>query len=577
MNINQHVVVPQKQGETGRTVLFVSELPENITEEDLSNFFSEYKDSIFMTQINNKFGNSRGLDSFHPRVLNATVIFKDHKKADDARRNLNMRKLRGKTIRIMWHERDNNIRYNTQGNLFIKNIPLDVKARQFYEKFLQFGDIISAKLIEDEEGNHNGYGYVSYYENESADNAIKTLNDKEVWPGSVLEVARFQKKNERFSNNKLSMNKNLYVKNIPDNFVEADLKSLFAKHGNITWTKILVDTNQRKSAIVSLDSEEDAHKAKEALNNHTIGEFTLYVDSLQKKSDRQRILSSKINENNSILNSQFKNCNLHIKNLPDKCTETQLHDEFSKYGEIKSLKIPKYILVSKIGTNLKEETVSRGFGYVCFFNQDSAKKAKEEMNGKLLSVFSEAKRPLLIDFFQPKIERKNILLKYQQQFNPNARQQMPLMNPMSAFTNQFNMNMPFNAANPIIPPHKQPKNASIYQPNMSFEKVRGMAKPIPTHQPQFTPVKKDDDPDLAYYNSIEEESAKKEYLGEFIFKKISNHPLNHSKGFTIDIIGKITGMILGIDDLSEILDICRNHENLTSRIVEALSLLNIKL
>ena len=59
MNMNQQqVVVPQKQGETARTVLFVSELPENITEEDLQNFFIDYKDAIFMTQINNKFSNS---------------------------------------------------------------------------------------------------------------------------------------------------------------------------------------------------------------------------------------------------------------------------------------------------------------------------------------------------------------------------------------------------------------------------------------------------------------------------------------------------------------------------------------
>jgi len=566
----QQVVVPQKQGETGRTVLFVSELPENITEEDLQNFFSEYKDSIFMIQINNKFGNSRGVDSFHPRALNATIIFKDHKKADDARKNLNMRKLRGKTIRIMWHERDNNVRYNTQGNLFIKNIPLDINARQFYEKFLQFGDIISAKLIEDEEGNHNGYGYVSYYNNESADSAISNLNNKEIWPGAKLEVARFQKKNERFSAaaNKLSMNKNLYVKNIPDNFNDADLKNLFGKHGNVTWSKILLDANQRKSAIISMETEDAANKAREALNNHAIGEATLYVDSLQKKSDRQRILSSKIHENNSILNSQFKNCNLHIKNLPEKCTEKQLSEEFSKYGEIKSLKIPKYILVTKVGNQLKEEIVSRGFGYVCFFNPESANKAKEEMNNQVLSSFSESKRPLLIDFFMPKVERKNILLKCQQQFNPNGRQQMPLMNPMS-FGAPNQMGMPFGMGHPMM--NKPGKNASIYQ---QAPVQRGMPKPIPTQMPpQF--VKKEDEPDIAYYNSIEDDSAKKEYLGEFIFKKISNHALNQSKGFTIDVIGKITGMILGIDDLNEILDICRNNENLTARIVEALSLLNI--
>jgi polyadenylate-binding protein len=564
----QQVVVPQKQGETGRTVLFVSELPESITEEDLQNYFSEFKDSIFMTQINNKFGGSRGVDAFHPKALNATVIFKDHKRADEARKSLNMRKLRGKTIRIMWHERDNNIRYNTQANLFVKNIPLEIKAREFYEKFLQFGDIISTKLIEDEEGNHNGYGYVSYYNAESADSAIASLNNNEVWPGSKLEVARFQKKNERFSANKLSMNKNLYVKNLPESYKEADLKALFGKHGNVTWSKILVDLNLRKSAILSMETEDAANKAREALNNFAVDDSTLFVDSLQKKSDRQRILSSKIHENNSILNSQFKNCNLHIKNLPEKCSEKQLSDEFAKFGEIKSLKIPKYILVTKSGNELKEEIVSRGFGYVCFYNAEAAKKAKDDMTNQVLPCFPESKRPLLIDFFMPKFERKNILLKYQQQFNPNARQQMPLMNPMTAFSGQSPMNVPF-MGHPMMP---KPKNASIYQAPAAG---RSGPKPIPASQPQFAPIKKDDDPDLAYYNSIEDDSAKKEYLGEFIFKKISNHHLNQSKGLTIDVIGKITGMILGIDDLAEILDICKNNDNLTGRIVEALSLLNL--
>ena len=269
---------------------------------------------------------------------------------------------------------------------------------------------------------------------------------------------------------------------------------------------------------------------------------------------------------------------MHIKNLPEKCTEKQLNDEFAKYGEVKSLKIPKYILVTKVGNQLKEECVSRGFGYVCFHSQEAAKKAKEEMNNQVLSSFPDSKRPLLIDFFMPKFERKNILLKCQQQFNPNSRQQMPLMNPMTAFGAPHQMNMPFGMGHPMMNKQGGAKNTSIYQQQPAMQNRSGLPKPIPTNpQAQFAPIKKDDDPDLAYYNSIEDDSAKKEYLGEFIFKKISNHNLNQSKGFTIDVIGKITGMILGIDDLSEILDICRNHDNLTARIVEALQLLNIKM
>ena len=67
--------------------------------------------------------------------------------------------------------------------------------------------------------------------------------------------------------------------------------------------------------------------------------------------------------------------------------------------------------------------------------------------------------------------------------------------------------------------------------------------------------------------------AKKDYIGEFLFKKIEQHPIAHEKNFTIDIIGRITGMILGIDDIKEIYEITTNYENLTARINEALSLI----
>ena len=84
---------------------------------------------------------------------------------------------------------------------------------------------------------------------------------------------------------------------------------------------------------------------------------------------------------------------------------------------------------------------------------------------------------------------------------------------------------------------------------------------------------KEDEPSLEYLDSIETIEGKKDYLGEFLFKKIEQHPLAHEKNFTIDIIGRITGMILGIEDIREIYEITTNYQSLTSRINEALHLL----
>ena len=83
----------------------------------------------------------------------------------------------------------------------------------------------------------------------------------------------------------------------------------------------------------------------------------------------------------------------------------------------------------------------------------------------------------------------------------------------------------------------------------------------------------EDEPNMKYLESLETLDAQREYIGEFLFRKIEKHPIAHEKAFTIDIIGRITGMILGIEDIKEIYDITTNHESLTSRINEALSLL----
>ena len=46
------------------------------------------------------------------------------------------------------------------------------------------------------------------------------------------------------------------------------------------------------------------------------------------------------------------------------------------------MKIPKYILVTKVGKVFKEFPISKLFGYVCFINQESAEKAIAELNGQ---------------------------------------------------------------------------------------------------------------------------------------------------------------------------------------------------
>ena len=366
--------------ESQKTVLFISELPDNILDAELKEFFSAYEQDIYMIQIDR---NQKMYDLFNSRKPKATIYFKSHEKAKEARNELNMKRLKGKALNIMWHERDNSIRYNNEANLFVKGISQNASPRDIYELFAKYGEIISCKICEDEDGNLLGYGYINYYNLESAEKAILNLN-KNKFMDSELEVEHFKKMNERF---KAPLeNKSIYIKNIPSSVKTIDeLKKVFSKYGKISWGEIYQDNSERPYAILDFETVEGANKAKEEMSDKKLNpsdETGLYVDFLQRRSERKRMLTTKIGDINNKLNQEYKNCNLYVKNLPYDLTEEKMKEIFSKSGEVKSVKISKFLLVTKVKDKFEEFLTSHGYGFVCYTTEEGAKKAIEEFNGK---------------------------------------------------------------------------------------------------------------------------------------------------------------------------------------------------
>ncbi len=80
--------------------------------------------------------------------------------------------------------------------------------------------------------------------------------------------------------------------------------------------------------------------------------------------------------------------------------------------------------------------------------------------------------------------------------------------------------------------------------------------------------------DLESFNKIESEEDKREFLGEQIFKAIENSPFAIENKLDYDIIGKITGMIIGLPDINEVIHILSVENSLNERIKEGYNLLN---
>lgn len=73
--------------------------------------------------------------------------------------------------------------------------------------------------------------------------------------------------------------------------------------------------------------------------------------------------------------NQAMNKKLYVGSLPFSTTEEELHELFSSYGPITSVRI----------VTEKFTGMSKGFGFVEMENADDAKKAIEGLNGKALN------------------------------------------------------------------------------------------------------------------------------------------------------------------------------------------------
>ena len=534
-------------------------------------------------------------------ILYQKVLFKDYESANKCRTEMNLRKIHHKSIRIMWDERDTSIRYNIKNNLFFKNIPKTTTPREVYEYFMKFGDISSCKITEDENGNHFGYGYITFYKPEDAQRALEESKDKKIFENNIMEISYFQKRNERLLNSININNQKLYINNLPEKYTTENLRELCNEYGKVQSCNIFIDNAGNNFGIVQFSSEEEAKEVLNKLNEKEINGYKLSVKLYQTKYEHKQYLQN----NTQKLNEQNANCNLHIRNIPLTAKEEDLTRIFGKYGNVLSVRIER---TKKENNEGKIELVSKGFGYISFDNPESAKNAIEALNGKYLPGYESWSRTLIIELFMTKYERQfaenqelntlNYYANLNNQNNGNSNfynfnqfmyNQLPQMYPMQM---QVNQNRPFRGQK--FPMSFQPNYNFNY--NYGYQQRRGYQKYYrgnrnnnyynknKNRQYQNRNNKKEgyenknkdnkNKIDLSEYYKLEKEEDKKDFLGEKIFNAIEKSEITAEKNIDVETIGKITGMIIGLPDQKEIIEILEDPTILNNRIEEALNLLN---
>lgn len=340
----------------------------------------------------------------------AYVNFQQAADAERALDTMNFDLVKSRPIRIMWSQRDPSLRKSGVGNVFIKNLDRSIDNKAMYDTFSAFGNILSCKVAQDENGVSKGYGFVHFETEEAANKSIEKVNGM-LLNGKKVYVGRFiaRKEREKELGEKAKLFTNVYVKNFGEDLNAEELRGMFEKFGKITSYKIMSreDGKSKGFGFVAFESPEAAEQAVEALNGKELIEGKpLYVGRAQKKAERQQELKRRFEALKMERLNRYQGVNLYVKNLDDTIDDERLRKEFSPFGTITSAKV------------MMDDGRSKGFGFVCFSSPEEATKAVTEMNGRIMGS-----KPLYVALAQRKEDRKAHLTSQYMQRIANMRMQ----------------------------------------------------------------------------------------------------------------------------------------------------------
>ncbi|XP_044181818.1 polyadenylate-binding protein 4-like isoform X2 [Acropora millepora] len=519
----------------------------------------------------------------------AYINFLEPAAAERALETMNFDPIKGRPCRISWAQRDPSLRKSGVGNIFIMNLDKSIDNKALYDTFSAFGNILSCKIAQAEDGTSKGYGFVHFDTEEAAEDAIAKvngilLNDKKViatkWMSTRERLEKLDSQPKNFTN--------VYIKNFGEDMDEERLRELAEKFGHVLSLKVVTDESgcSKGFGFVSYETPEQAQLAVDDLCGKEWNGQKLYAARAQKKAERQMDLKSQFETNKSERISRYQGVNLYVKNLDDTIDDGRLREEFSAYGTITSAKVM-----------MDDKHNSKRFGFVCFSSPEEATKAVTEMNGRVL-----VSKPLYVALAQRKEERKAQLaaqhmqriagLRMQQAAGQPVGQVFPqagafYMQPLAQagqhpfFTTPIQQVPPFWQQVPPclqqVPPYWQqvqaqqqgqppqvpggPGGMQAQGQPQGHPGTVAMQSQAPVQQAIHTPGQEPLNSRVLAAASPQEQ---KQIIGKRLYPLIqSTHP---------DEAGEITGVLLEIDN-AELLHMLESREALADKIQEVVSVL----
>ncbi|CAG8614896.1 4157_t:CDS:2, partial [Racocetra fulgida] len=484
--------------------LFIKNLDDNISNSDIVNYFRRFGHIINARVMRDpNTNNSKGF---------AFVSYTSAEEADRAKSFMDGKILGSKQIIVRYHE-PKNLReikstfisenrvpstdefmqkglslprnYSIQqsftssspivrsSDLFVKNLDVNISSSHFFNHFRQFGRIISARVMRDQDTNNSkGFGFVSYTSAEEADRAKSSMHNKMLGTKQII-VRFYEPKKLReaalanqyncnptsisvYSTNEfrqdLSLPRNyssqqpltlpspiirssdLFVKNLDVNISSSDLFNHFRRFGRIISARVMRDQvtyNSKGFGFVSYTSAEEADRAKSSMHNKMLGTKQIIVRFYEPKKLREAALANQFNGNSTSANRLGQGSFFP----PGNYGSQQSFAYTSPEGPIMGL---YNLLIKNLDTNIYSSDLfnhfrqfgnitcarvmrdpqtnnSKGFGYVSYTSAEDAGIAKLSMHGKILGT-----KQIVVRFCEPKNHVTELDNKFNGSPNPSS-------------------------------------------------------------------------------------------------------------------------------------------------------------
>eukprot|EP00931_Biecheleriopsis_adriatica_P101034 TRINITY_DN7625_c0_g1_i2.p1 TRINITY_DN7625_c0_g1~~TRINITY_DN7625_c0_g1_i2.p1 ORF type:complete len:580 (-),score=163.38 TRINITY_DN7625_c0_g1_i2:106-1845(-) len=363
--------------------LYVGDLNADVSEADLHSVFSPHG-PVALIHVCRDAASRKSLGY-------AYVNYYSKSDAQGAMDKLNYTDIKGRCCRIMWHSKQ---RQKAQGdpeaNVFVKNLDSTVDSKALYDTFSLFGNILSCKVSTDSIGRSRGYGFVQYESTDAAKQAIERVNGMLIGERKVF-VGPCLKRGESAASG--GSDCSLYVKNIPADWDDEKVTSLFSTYGELESTLIVdgakterrygfvnfKDADSAAKAVAELhgkdlrseeekqaggDQEEKEMKAGEegdADKQDKIPAHCLFVGKAKSKSEREAEVKAKMQSRQE----RFEGIKLYVRNLPADTTDEILKKAFDEFGKVTDVK----------AVIDRESNECKGYGFVRYATMDEANAA----------------------------------------------------------------------------------------------------------------------------------------------------------------------------------------------------------